>query len=285
MSIYLNKILKILLISATSFAALNSYAQREEITIKYDTIITPQKRILKLVKVRTLPKFILHLNFSYDDGALELTSHNGAFIREDFITGKNFGARHGFGANLIGKLPLSKKGDFWLDIVTGYDRFQSNLFVANTQEGRVTYNSISGGVGLEYDFTATHKVKYFFGLNPLVSAIFGKSSLINPDNNQIDIKITTSMRIGYSAFIGFEYQFEKNLGVNLGIKFTHANLLLKKTELPVQETEATATVGLNDENPPDETYQFAGWKQFAYFSGSVGFSYFFGVKERKYKLP
>jgi len=282
-----NNFIKIfMLVLLTNFGINNIYAQREEITIKYDTVTVPKTRTLRLAKVRSVPKFILHFNASYNSGAMELTSHNGGFYREDFLSGKNFSVRHGFGANLIGKLPLNKKGNFWLDIIAGFDRFQSNLFVVNTKEGKVSYNSINGGVGVEYNFTPTHKVKYYFGLNPLFSVISGKASLINPDNNQIDINIKSSLRIGYSAFFGLEYAFEKNFGLNLGLKFTHANLFLKKSEEAVQESEASSNVGLNDDAVTEESgIQFAGWKQFAYFSGSVGFSYFFSVKERKYKLP
>lgn len=281
----IKNIIRGIIFTAMIFSCSSLYSQREEITIKYDTVTVPQKRVLRLVKVRTIPKFILHFNASYNSGAMELTSHNGGFNREDFIVGKNYGVRHGIGGNLIGKLPLTKKGNIWLDIIAGFDRFQSNLFAENTLEGKVSYNSINGGVGLEYNFTPAHKVKYYIGISPLVSLISGKSTLINPDNNQTDITIKQSVRIGYSAFIGLEYAFEKNFGFNIGLKFTHANLLLKKSELPVQESDAESTIALNDDATPDESFQFAGWKQFAYFSGSAGFSYFFGVKERKYKLP
>ncbi|HJY64326.1 MAG TPA: hypothetical protein VJ455_09235 [Ignavibacteria bacterium] len=259
------------------------FAQREEITIKVDTIYTPKSTKLKIVKVWSVPKFILHFNASYNSGSMELSGHNGGFSLADFSLGKTFGARHGFGANLIGKLPLSKKGNFWLDIIAGFDRFQSNLFASNTEEGKVYYNSFNGGIGAEYNFTPTHKMKYYIGLNPLVSVISGKSQLTNPDNNRIDVKIKSSVRIGYSAFVGFEYAFEKSVGLNVGLKFTHANLLLKKSEVAVQESDANSTMPLND--AAADEIQFAGWKQFAYFSGSVGFSYFFGVKEKRYKIP
>ena len=265
------------------------YAQDTTLILKYDTISTPRSKTITIVKVRTAPKFILHFNGGYNSGAMELTSHNGGYSRSDFSIGKNFGARHGFGFNLIGKIPLGKKANFWLDIITGFDRFQSNLFAKNNEEGEVSYNSFNGGVGVEYNFTPTHKVKYFIGANPLVSVISGKSKLINPDNNQVDITIKSSVRIGYQAFVGFEYAFDKNFGLNMGLRFTHANLLLKKSEEPVEdlsETSPKATVGLNDDATPEESpIQFAGWKQFAYFSGSVGISYFFGVKEKRYKLP
>ncbi len=265
------------------------HAQDYEVTIKRDTIVTQKSRILRIVTVRTLPKFTLHFNGGYNTGAMELTSHNGGYSRDDFSTGKNYGARNGYGFNLIGKLPLGKKGNFWFDIIAGFDRFQSDIFAKNTEEGKVNYNSFNGGLGLEYNFTPTHKVKYYIGANPLISFISGKSELINPDNNRVDIKIKSNVRIGYQAFLGLEYAFEKNFGVNLGIRFTHANLLLKKSEEPVEDlttSTPTSTVGLNDDAVPETTpIQFAGWKQFAYFSASVGISYFFGFKELRYKLP
>lgn len=264
-------------------------AQDTTFSLKYDTIFTQKKKTITIVTVRTAPKFIIHFNGGYNSGAMELTSHNGGYSRDDFSTGKNFGARHGFGFNLIGKIPLGKKANFWLDVITGFDRFQSNLFASNTEEGKVSYNSFNGGVGIEYNFTPTHKVKYYIGANPLFSFISGKSELINPDNNRVDITIKSSFRIGYQAFLGLEYAFDKKFGLNMGLRFTHANLLLKKSEEPIEdlnETNPSSSTGLNDDATPEDTpIQFAGWKQFAYFSGSVGISYFFGVKERRYKLP
>jgi opacity protein-like surface antigen len=265
----------------------NIFSQDSEVIIRYDTIKTNQTRTLKIVTTRTLPKFILHLSGGFNSGAMELTSHNGGFSRDDFSQGKNFSARNGYGASLIGKLPLGKKGNVWLDIITGFDRFQSDIFAKNTEEGKVYYNSFNGGIGIEYNFTPTHKVKYYIGANPLLSFISGKSEMINPDNNRVDVEIKNSFRIGYQAFIGLEYAFSDKVGLNAGLRFTHANLLLKKTEEPLEsgtETSPVSTVPLND-GATTEPIQFAGWKQFAYFTGSVGLSYFFGVKEKRYKLP
>jgi opacity protein-like surface antigen len=283
------KIYKISGILVMLLLAASLRAQDYEITIKRDTIVTHKTKIISIVTVRSLPKFTLHFNGGYNTGAMELTSHNGGYSRDDFSTGKNYGARNGYGFNLIGKLPLGKKGNFWLDVITGFDRFQSDIFAKNTEEGKVYYNSFNGGVGIEYNITPTHKVKYFFGANPLLSIISGKSELINPDNNRVDIKIKNSVRIGYQAFFGLEYAFDKKFGVNMGVRFTHANLLLKESKEPVEDLSSSvplSTVGLNDDaTTTDNPIQFAGWKQFAYFSANVGLSYFFGVKETKYKLP
>ena len=262
-------------------------SQDTSMTIRADTIKTPRTRTIQIVTIRTVPKFIISISGGYNAGAMELTSHNGGFSREDFNTGKNYGARNGYGFNIIGKMPLGKKGNFWLDFVTGFDRFQSNLFAKNTEEGKVYYNSFNGGVGVEYNFTATHRVKYYIGLNPLLSFISGKAELINPDNNRVDVHFKTSTRLGYQAFIGLEYAIDNKFGLNMGMRFTHANLLFKNTEEPVEDPNQStplSTVPLNDDSTT-EPVQFAGWKQFAYFSGSVGISYFFGVKDKRYRLP
>lgn len=280
MKINLGKISLLILL----LAPLTLFAQKEELIIKVDTIYTEKTKILKLVRVRTVPKFILQFDFAYNNGSMELNEHNGGFSQGDFTLGKSFGTRHGFGFKLTGKLPLTKKGNFWLDIIAGYDRFQSDLFTSGTQDGKVYYNSINNGVGVEYNFTPNHKMKYYVGISPMLSIISGKATgLINPENNKINVTVKSSVRLGYAAFLGLEYAFEKNFGFNMGLKFTHANLLLKNSEEGTQEEGVNYTIPLNDDSSDD--IQFAGWKQFAYVSGTIGFSYFFGVKERRYKLP
>lgn len=278
---------KIIVLAFMLISSAYIQAQDTSITIKVDTVKLQKTKIITIIKAKTVPKFILHFNAGLNTGAMELTSQNGGFIKDNFVLGRSFGARNGFGFSLIGKLPLNKKGNLWLDIVSGFDRFQSDIFAKNTEEGKVSYNSINGGVGLEYNITPAHNVKYYFGANPLISFISGKAEITNPDNNRVDITIKSSMRIGYQAFFGLEYAISKNFGLNLGIKFTHANLLLKKSETPEQDETSdppTSIVGLNDDASP-EPIEFAGWKQFAYFNFNAGFSYFFGVKEMKYKVP
>ncbi len=263
------------------FSARMILAQDE---IHVDTIIVHKTKTIRVVSVMTVPKFILQLSASYNSGALELTSHNGGFNPTDLTDGKNYGARNGFGANLTGKIPLNKKGHLWLDVVGGFARFQSDLFAQNSQQGKVYYNSFSGGAGIEYNFTSYHRVKYYFGANPLVSVISGKITLIDPASNiQTNITVKSSVRVGYSVFMGLEYAFEKNIGMNAGLRFTHANLLLKKTEFSGSNP---TEIGLNDNAVSvDSNRQFGGWRQFAYISAYAGISYFFGVKVNRYKLP
>jgi opacity protein-like surface antigen len=250
--------------------------------IRVDTIKITKTRTIKIVTVRTAPKFILQLNGSFHFGALELSAHNGGFSSLDFTEGKSFCARNGYGVNLTGKIPVGKKANFWIDALAGYNRFQSNLWAKNEGEGNVSYNVISGGLGAEYNFTSTHKVKYFIGANFQVSMISGKVSLISLDTlkTKSDYTIKQAVRLGYSVFTGLEYAFDKNFGINFGFRFTHANLLLKESK----ESSTVAEINFND-NSVSTPQLYSGWKQFAYISAFAGFSVYFGVKERRYKIP
>jgi opacity protein-like surface antigen len=138
---------------------------------------------------------------------------------------------------------------------------------------------------MDYNFTPAYKVKYFLGANVLASVITGNASLpyditVHDPIRFQEIKISSAFRLGYSVFAGLEYAFEKNVGLNAGFKFTHANLLLKKTTVPSSDFETE----LND-NSTDPPILYGGWKQFAYSSIFAGVSFYFGVKEKRYKLP
>ena len=105
------------IIALTIIFSTNIYAQKEKYEIRYDTITVEKTKTIRLITVRTVPVFILQLNGSFNSGALDLQAHNGGFSKTDFINGKTFGARVGFGANLTGKLRLHKRGNFWLNVV------------------------------------------------------------------------------------------------------------------------------------------------------------------------
>jgi len=250
--------------------------------VKVDTITTTVTKTISLITVRTVPKFILQVNASYLAGSMELSGHNGGFSVSDFESGKSFCARNGFGFNLTGMLPLHKKGYFWLDITAHYNRFVSNLIANNAQDGKAYYNVFGGGLGIDYMFTPAHKVKYYVGANALFSAIGGQATIYFPDaaDSALIVKINSGFRIGYSVYSGLEYAFDKNFGINMGMKFSHLNLMLKKTTTVTN----SSTTDLNDNSL--NTFQlYSGWKQFAYFSVFFGFSYYFDVKEVRYKLP
>lgn len=264
----------ILLILSLVFSGLSSAQE-----IRVDTVKITTSRTISIVTVRTVPRFILQFSGSYNAGALELSGHNGGFSRDDFNLGKSYCARNGFGFSVTGKLPLSKKGDFWLDASSHYVRFQSNLITDNTKDGKVGYNVFGEGIGAEYNFTPSHRFKYFIGATALLSIINGKASVLDFDSAMYDVKINTAVRLGYNLFIGVEYAFDKSIGFNFGFKWTHANLLLKSTTEPTDKTVRD----LNDLNVKPWVL-YAGWKQFAYVTAFAGVSIYFKVKEVRYKL-
>ena len=254
-----------------------SFAQE----IRVDTIKVNKTRIIRIIRVWTVPKFILQLSGNYNSGALELSEHNGGFSKTDFQLGKSYCARNGFGFSLIGKIPLHKKGHFWLDAISSFNRFQSDLISKSNDQGKVAYNVFSGGVGMDYNFTPSHRVKYFVGANTLFSAISGKAQMLMPgSSSNYEVKIKSSFRIGYSLFVGLDYAFDENVGLNFGVKFTHANLLLKNSPVSSDSIQT----GLNDDGVITPQI-YSGWKQFAYASLFGGLSYYFGVREKRYKLP
>ncbi len=264
----------------------NGYAQRVRYELKYDTVVVKKTRIIKIVTLRTVPRFILQVSGSYNSGALELTGHNGGFSLIEFLRGENYGARNGIGGSITAKIPLHKKGNFWLDISGGYRRFQSDLIAKNTEEGKVAYNLVSGLIGADYYFNPADRVKYFIGGGVQGNMIWGNATLNFPGSTpgsvayRKDVKIKSSFRLGYSVYVGLDYAFEKNVGLNLGFSFTHANLLLKKTTSQAD----TSSTDLNDDKV-ETNIPYAGWKQFAYSTVYAGISFYFGVKERRYKLP
>jgi opacity protein-like surface antigen len=274
-----------LIIVLAAFSSMNIYAQNKKYEIRYDTITVEKTKVIRIVTVRTIPIIILQLSGFYNSGALELQAHNGIFSKDDFINGKSFGARNGFGVILTGKIRLHRKGHFWLNAASGFSGFKSDFFSGNSESGAVVYNQFSWGVGMDYFFTPADKVKYFIGGNILGSLIYGTASIpyditIYDPIRYREVKIKNAFRLGYSVYVGLEYAFEKNVGLNFGFKFTHANLLLKKTTIPTSDNEAY----LND-NGSDPPVLYGGWKQFAYSSVFGGISYYFGVKEKRYKLP
>ncbi len=236
--------------------------------LKYDTILIQKTRTIKIVTTWTHPKFILQFSGGLNIGGMELKSNNGVFRQIDFVTGKNYGATNGLGVALTGKVPVSKKGNFWIDFMGTFNRFNSNFLA-------------SSGLGAEYNFTPAHKVKYYIGATSLFSVVNGKASLVNADTSTSrSVTIKSSFRIGYQIFTGFEFAVSNQFGFNLALKWTHVNALLKKNTAVTDSTQTELNDGGDDTSIP-----YAGFKQFAFASVNAGISFYFGVKTKRYKLP
>lgn len=262
-----------------------SSADAQNIKIKVDTVVSTKTSTMRIVTTWTAPRLIIQINGGLSFGAFEMQGHNGGFSRLDFLFGRNFGARNGFGGNITGKYAINKSRNFYVSLGGGFTRFQSSLFAKNEEEGNVSYNVMNGMLGADYFINSTHKVKYFLGAGANFSMISGKALLVSYDNGdsvreETNVKIKSSMRIGYTVYAGIDYAVSNQFGVNAGVKWTHANLLMKKAK----EEPNINEIELNDMSTNPPTF-FTGWKQFAYTSVFAGVSIYFGVKQMRYKLP
>ncbi len=273
----LNIILLLVFFLAPSF---HLFAQQDSEGNTIDTsytLIAPQN-IITMITPGKAPVVTLQFSFNYNTGLMDLAADDNTSFREgDFIAGRNFGTRFGYGFGLTGKFALHQEGNIRLNISAGYNRFASNFVVSASPEGTVSYNVISGSLGIEDCFTPDKKFKPYAGLDLITSFISGTASL-KTDSTAFNLNIKSSMRIGLALNFGFEYAFNNNVGLNLGIKLTHANLMNKQSKASTNPNETT----LNDDKLPAGTViPFAGWKQFVYSTFYTGINVYFGMKNKK----
>jgi outer membrane protein W len=248
---------------------------------KKDTSYTSlaDTRIINMLKPGKPPIVTISLSFNYHVGHLDLAANDNTYFRKsDFVDGRNFGTRYGYGAALTGKIALHKAGNVRLNVTAAYTRFQSNFVIASSPEGKVAYNIWGFALGFENNFTPNRKFKPFVGLDFLVSLIAGSAQLTT-DTADFNLKIKNSVRMGASFNLGFEYAFNNYVGMNLGYKLTYANLIGKESKASSNPAETY----LNDAKVTStSTYiPFAGWKQFLYSTFYAGMNFYFKMKNRK----
>lgn len=232
--------------------------------------------VQKLLIHGKAPFLTLQIDGYFNTGLMDLAANdNTYFSKQDFLQGRNFGTRYGYGGSITGKISLQKSGYLRLTISALYNRFQSNFVISESPEGRVSYNVFSGSIGLENNFTPDRRTKYYIGFEIIPSIING-NAILGTDTTDFDISIKNSFRLGAALNFGFEYAFSNSFGMNFGIKFTHANLLFKETKVPVSPSE----IYLNDDKK-NVTIPYGGWKQFFFTSFYTGFNFYFGMKNTK----
>lgn len=275
--------MKTLIISLLSFLILFYTSSVSGQDSSQSNVITPKIHYYEVV-VRTPPTFTLQFSLGYNYGVYELSANdNGDFSSEEFLNGKNFGVRHGIGGNVVAKIPLHKKGYLRLNISASFNYFSSKFSKANVgfidSRQFVKYNAFSGGVGIENNFTPSLKFKTLVGISFLASIISGNAGLVlEPDKTVLtSLSIKPAFRLGVAVYSGFEYLVNNDFGLNFGFQFTHANLLLKKSE-PSSNTDE---IYLNDKKVSPKI-PFSGFKQFAFGSFFGGVNIYFGVNKKDY---
>src|SRR5205814_1620158 len=113
--------------------------------------------------LKSAPSFTLQFNLNYNQSYLDFNgTYNNDFHSDNFMKGQILGADKGYGVSLTSKIPLTSKGKLRLNISLNYNRLQTYLFGSGNSladVGKTKYNMMTGGIGLEHNFTAHHKFK------------------------------------------------------------------------------------------------------------------------------
>jgi hypothetical protein len=232
--------------------------------------------IQRLIIPGKAPVFTLQISGFYNVGLMDLAANdNTIFNKANFVAGRDFGTRYGYGVGFTGKIALHKKGNVRLTLSGYFNRFESNFVIPRSPEGKVAYNIFSGGLGIENNFTPDRKVKYYVGLEIVPSLINGNATL-QTDTLDFKLIIKNSFRLGLSANLGMEFSFSNYFGINAGMKLVHANILLRESK----KSSSIYETYLNDEKT-NAIIAYAGWKQFFYATFYTGFNIYFGMKNKK----
>jgi hypothetical protein len=232
-------------------------------------------------KVRTAPDFTLQFAGGLNLGMAELSSnYENVFDAENFVNGENFGVKNGYGIMLTGKIPVHPQGNIRLNITTSFNRFQSDIFTKTSPFGRVAYNVLGFGIGVENSFSPSYKLKPYIAVELQANFISGKADIVNVDSNTTrNVKIKSTFRIGYMVYSGLEYMLNNRVGVNFGLKLTNANQVLKQSSNDSDPNE----VSVRDKKI-DDPLEFGGFKNFTFTSFFIGFNIYFGIKDVLFKF-
>jgi len=236
--------------------------------------------------IRTIPYYTLLVNINYNQSVLELAGTYNDDVRSKYIyEGETFGADKGYGGTIVSKISIGERGVFRFNQTIGYNRILSYAFGDKelADKGKANYNAFTGSLGLEYNFTPAHRFKIYLGAEITASIINGETSIWidNPGygyQNIGDFKIKNTFRMGYGFNAGSEYTVNKDFGLNLGVRFYNLNAFNKNAEGTNNDTEFK----LRDKDSPG--LNFAGNKNFAFFSLFGGVNFYFGIGEKRYKL-
>ena len=256
------------------FALPHSFSQKTEIK--------------RYMIVRTSPAYTLQFDIDYNQSVLELSgAYNDDYQSTVVYDGESFGADKGYGATALSKIALNERGSIRFIQSLTYNRILSYTFGDKTtiaDNGFANYNCYTAGLGMEYNFTPAHQFKIYLAgelnasmINGSLKIWFDNGGL--PSTNEF-YSVKNSFRMGYSIMFGSEYMLNYEFGINLGVRLINANTFLKKSE----GTNADSEFQLRDATNPDLKFAGNNNKNFAFYSIMAGVNFYFGVKEKRYKL-
>jgi hypothetical protein len=238
--------------------------------------------------VRTMPLYTLQVNLNYNQSVLELAgTYNDDVHSAQIYEGSTFGADKGFGGNVVSKINLDRRGQLRFTQTISYNRILSYTFGNKStlaDKGHANYNAFTGALGVEYNFTPSHRFKIYIGADINASIINGETRIWfygiegYLGDSTADYNIKNSFRMGFGVDFGSEFLLNKDIGIHVGVKFLDLNVFLRKSE----GTNEDAEFKLRDADSPG--LKFAGSKSFAFYSIIAGASFYFGIGEKRYKL-
>ena len=151
--------------------------------------------------------------------------------------------------------------------------------------GKANYNCFTGGLGFEYNFTPAHRFKIYMGAELNASMIngdifiwFENSGIGTPYNESY--KVSNSFRIGYGLIFGSEFLMNENFGLNIRHKTYKRKCFFKEAK----GTNADTEFKLRDNIDPNLKFAGNNKKSFSFYSIMAGVNFYFGIKEKRYKL-
>lgn len=257
------------------------------VIVPYHASLSQHKVVKKYMIVRNAPSYVIQVSGLFDLSAQELAgTYNSDFHSELVAKGETFGTRNGIGASIISKVRITRNSRLWFDQSISYHRIQSYVLTGsktNSDNGNANYNCYTGGLGMEYNFSPKYSIKVFAGAELNASIINGNMNIWVPvagdPYNTDEYKILNSFRIGYGLSAGGTYMISKRLGINFIAKYSCLNALFKSSAGSDDDREFALRDG-----PTKESTAFSGKKNFSFFSVGSGITFYFGIKNKKYKL-
>lgn len=277
--ILLGRILSLFILCSVSLHPISQTETSSFLKSSSDSIDSKTHEYIKLT-IRNAPVLTVQFAVDYDYGVFELSANdNGDLNQDQFINGKNFGVRHGFGAGITAKYPLHKPGNLRFTSSLMYNRFTSKfnkIFADQQEQDYIKYDVYSLAAGIEDNFNPGLKLRAYAGIG-LVGSMISGNARITGSGGVTQFSINPAFRLGINVYSGFEYLINKNIGLSFGLKFTHANLWLKESRIPGNPGE----LELNDQKVTNGQ-PFSGYRQFAWGSFGIGLNYYMGVHEKEY---
>lgn len=250
-------------------------------------LFSQQKLSNRYMIVRSAPAYILNINISLSISALELGGvYNSDFHSEFVKNGESFGTRNGLGISAVSKIRMHKSSRIWFTQNIAYNNIRSYLFSdgkTNSDNGSASYNCFTGALGFEYNLFPNYNIVPFISAELNASLISGElevwSQVPNDPYNTETYKVLSSFRMGYGLSAGSNIMLSNNIGLNITAKYSYLNLFFRSAEGNSSDKEFR----LRDAKVTEDLL-FSGKKRFTFFSINAGISFYFGIKEKYYRL-